>query len=173
MEIQQLFLKHGYEIQPTTPYSSHENALVEQPHHTIGHAMRSMLEGASLTLKYWPFAFYNFIQIYNVIPHGKNMITPFEHITKKLPNLSHFKTFGCRCYVRLPGWRISKLENNVRKGIFLGYTVTLRHIHYLELDTGRLKTALHANFDKGMGDLDKLTPNSRQLRLALGCQLPK
>ena len=101
------------------------------------------------------------------------MITPFEHITNKRPNLSHFKTFGCRCYVRLPGRRSSKLENNVRKGIFIGYTATLRHIQYLDLDTGRLKNALHATFDEGMGDLDTLTPNSRQLRLALGRQLPK
>ena len=38
-EIQQLFLKHGYEIRPTTPDASHENALVERPHQTIGDAM--------------------------------------------------------------------------------------------------------------------------------------
>ena len=57
MEIQQLFLKHGYEILPTTPDASYENALVKRPHQTIGDAMRSMLEGASLPLKYCPFAF--------------------------------------------------------------------------------------------------------------------
>ena len=34
------------------------------------------------------------------------------------------------------------------------------------------KTALHAKFDEGMNNLDKMTPNSRQLRLELGRHLP-
>ena len=34
-EFQQIFLKHGYEIRPTTPNASNENALVKRPHHTI------------------------------------------------------------------------------------------------------------------------------------------
>ena len=40
-------------------------------------------------------------------------------------------------------------------------------------DTDRVKTDLHAKFDEGMNDLDTPTPNSRQLRIALGRKLPE
>ena len=103
LEVQQLFSKHSYDIRPTTLDASHENALVERTHQTIGNSMRAILENASLPLKYWANEFYHFIQLYNFIPHGNNTVKPFEHVTKKRPNLSQLRTFGCRCYVRLPG----------------------------------------------------------------------
>ena len=55
----------------------------------------------------------------------------------------------------------------------MGYTATLRHIYCLDQDTDRVKTSLHAKFDEGMNDLDTPTPNSRQLRIALGRKLPE
>ena len=77
LEVQKLFSKHGYDIRPTTPDAFHENSLVERPHQTIGDAMQAMLESASLPLKYWPYALYHFIQLYNFIPHGNNTVRPF------------------------------------------------------------------------------------------------
>ena len=115
-----LLKKHDYDIRPTSPDSSHQNALLERPHATIGDAMRTMLLGAKLDLKYWPYAFYHYICLYNIIPHGSSILTPFEQVTGKRPNLSSLKTFGCRCYVRLPGRRPAKLDTHSRKGIFLG-----------------------------------------------------
>ena len=53
----ELLKKHDYDIRPTSPDSSHQNTLGEQPHETIGDAMRAMLLGAKLYLKYWPYFF--------------------------------------------------------------------------------------------------------------------
>ena len=141
---------------------------MERPHATIGNAMQTMLLGANLELKYWPYAFYHYIRLYNMIPHGSSTLTPFEQITAKRPDLSSLKTFGCCCYVRLPGRRPAKLDIHTRKGIFLGYAATMKNIYNLDLESNHIKTALHARFDEGMNDLDNPTPNSQQLRLAMG-----
>ena len=82
-----LLKKHDYDIRPTSPDSSHQNALEERPHKTIDNAMRAILLGPKLELKYWPYAFYHYIRLYNMIPHGFSMITPFEQVTSKRPNL--------------------------------------------------------------------------------------
>ena len=95
-----------------------------------------------------------------MIPHGSSMLTQFEQVTAKRPNLSSLKTFGCRCYVRLPGRRPAKLDTHSQKGIFLGYTATMKNIYYLDLESNSIKTALNARFDEGMNDLDDPTPNS-------------
>ena len=146
---------------------------MEQPHATICDAMMTMLLGEKFDLKYWPYAFYHYICLYNIIPHGSSILTPFEQVTGKRPNLSSLKTFGCWCYVRLPGCRPAKLETHSQKGIFWGYTATMKNIYYLDLDSNRIKTALHARFNKGMNDLHDPTPNSRQMRLAMGRKLPE
>ena len=49
----------------------------------------------------------------------------------------------------------------------------MKNIFYLDLESNRIKTALHARFDEGMNDLDTPTPNFRQLRLAMGQKLPE
>lgn len=46
------------------------NSLGERPHSTIGNAIRSMLHSAGLELKYWNFAFYHFIRLFNFFPCG-------------------------------------------------------------------------------------------------------
>ena len=96
-----------------------------------------------------------------MITHGSSTINTFEQVTSKIPKLSSLNKFGCRCYVILTGRRSDKLDNHSRKGIFLGYTATMRNIYYLDLESNRIKKALHARFDEGMNDLDEPTPNSR------------
>ena len=59
-EVQDLFDNHSYKIRLNSPDSSHKNALIEQTHQKIADAMRSMLEGANLNLKYWPYDLYHF-----------------------------------------------------------------------------------------------------------------
>eukprot|EP00957_Ditylum_brightwellii_P134781 10276000-Ditylum_brightwellii.AAC.1 len=47
-----LLTKHGYDIRPTGPNTSHQNSPGERPQETIGDAFRSMLEGSGLPKKF-------------------------------------------------------------------------------------------------------------------------
>jgi Integrase core domain. len=111
---------HGYKLITSGPDKSSMNSLGERPHSTIGNALRSILHSAGLDLKYWNFAFYHFIRLFNFFPHGTRNKSPFELIRGTHPDLSLLRIFGCDVYIRPPGRRPSKLDNHFIKGKFLG-----------------------------------------------------
>jgi hypothetical protein len=47
--------------------------------------------------------------------------TPHEAWTGKKPSLEHLKVFGCDAYVHVPKENRSKLDNNAKKCILIGY----------------------------------------------------
>ena len=163
--------RHGYSIRPTAPDASWQNSPGERPHQTIGNTLRSMLHGANLDAKFWPYAFNHCLFIHSLVPHGDRGV-PHERAGGSRVNVSRLRTFGCRVYVRPPGKRRHRLDNHVNTGIFLGYTATMNNVYYWDLKTKRIKTAVHVKFDEGMNDLETPTPHSRLLRLALGRSLP-
>ena len=120
-EIVELFESAGYKVEVTAPDSSHMNGPVERPHQTIADAIRSMLAGADLEPKFWPYAFHHFIRLYNVTLHRGSDKTPYEICTGERPNLRHLRTFGCRVYA-MPSRprRNAKAVSDSRVGIFLG-----------------------------------------------------
>ena len=50
--------------------------------------------------------------------HGK---TPEQLYTKKIPDVSHLKTFGCICFVPVPQEKRQKLSSKTTMGVFMGY----------------------------------------------------
>ena len=94
-EVLDLFEDAGYDIKHTAPGHSHQNGPVEQPHHTIGDSMRTMLQGAGLPPKYWPYAFHYHLRIYNLMTHGNRQHSPIELKTGTPPNLDYLRVFGC------------------------------------------------------------------------------
>ena len=84
-----------------------------------------MLLGSALPAKFWPYAFHHFIRLYNVTPHGTNDASPYTMRTGRIPDLGFLRTFGCRirCLPPRPH-RPDALNNDVRTGIFLGYSNT-------------------------------------------------
>jgi Integrase core domain. len=173
-EFRKIIELHGYKLLSSGPDKSSMNSLGERPHSTIGNALRSILHASGLGLKYWNFAFYHFIRLFNFFPHGTRDKSSFELTRGHKPDLSLLRVFGCVVYIRPPGRRPSKLENHVVKGRFLGYTSTMKQIYYLEDKTNKIKIAAHARFDEGLASvpLHELPPYARQLRKALGHSLP-
>jgi 3-hydroxymyristoyl/3-hydroxydecanoyl-(acyl carrier protein) dehydratase len=77
-------------------------------------------------------------------------------------DFSKFRTFGCRIWARPTDRRSAKFTTNLRKGIFLGFLPnTTKLIMYYNVNTKRVKKALHVRFDEGMDDLpsDSIPPN--------------
>jgi len=76
-DIIQLFESAGYSIELMAPNSSHQNGPGKRPHRTIGDATQTMLAGACLEPRFWPYAFCHFLHLYNVIPHRPHDASPF------------------------------------------------------------------------------------------------
>jgi hypothetical protein len=167
-EVVNLFSDAGYTVEATAPDSSHQNGPGERPHHTIADAIRTMLAGAALPNKFWPYAFHHFLRIYNVTVHGDKTTSPFEICSGRKPDLSLLRVFGCRVYA-LPTrpHHPHKLIDDSRIGIFLGYAQTMKNIIYYDTDSETVKTAQHVIFDESMNDVARKPPNARLLNMTL------
>ncbi len=159
-----LFEKAGYSVEPTAPNTSSAIGNVERPHRTIADGIRSMLGGANLPPKFWPYCFSHFLRLYNVTVHGDRTASPYEICTGKKPDLRLLRVWGCRLYALPPrARRPSKIESDTRVGIFLGFCKTMKHAIYYDVETEVVKTAGHVRFDESMHDLDDKPPNARIL----------
>ena len=182
-EVVELFETRGYHVEPTAPNSSHSNALGERPHYSIIQGIRTLLYGANLDTKYWPYAFHHYLRIYNTTPHSDNDISPYEICSGRKPDLHLLRTFGSRVYV-LPAKTDERCRDKSRihtvKGVFLGYTNTFKNIYYCEVDehtiadehgkyqekySSNVLTAQHVRFDELMSDrpYEGRSPNAKML----------
>lgn len=159
-----LFSAAGYQVETTAADSSHQNGPGERPHQTIADGMRTMLAGAALPMKFWPYAFHHFLRIYNATVHADHDASPFEICSGSQPDLSLLRVFGCRVYA-LPARprRPDKLISDARVGIFLGYARTMKNVLYFDELTETVKAAQHVAFDEAMHDVIDKSPNARLL----------
>jgi Integrase core domain. len=139
-EFKKILESHGYKLITSGPDKSSMNSLGVRPHSTIGNALRSILHACGLSMKYWNLAFYHFVRLFNLFPHGSRSKSPYEMIRGCKPDLSLLRIFGCNVYIRPPGRRASKLDKHVIRGKFLGYTSTLKQIYLLEDGTTKSKS---------------------------------
>jgi hypothetical protein len=160
-DAQALLDRHGFISQPTGAGSSSQNDVGERPHQTIANAVFTMLINAHLPPKYWEYAFYFFLLIHTILPHGTNTESPYFKA-----NLSHLRIFGCRIYALGTKKRVGKLTmDNIVRCCFLGYGGSMKNFIYENLETQRICRATHATFDEAElnSPLAGLSPNSRAL----------
>jgi hypothetical protein len=159
-----LFSAAGYQVETTAADSSHQNGPGERPHQTIANGMRTMLAGAALPMKFWPYAFHHFLRLYNTTVHANKDASPHELCSGSQPDLSLLRVFGCRVYA-LPARprRPDKLISDARVGIFLGYANTMKNVLYFDELSETVKSAQHVAFDEAMNDLVDKPPNARLL----------
>jgi hypothetical protein len=172
-DINALLTRHCYVTQPTGASASNQNPTAERPHQTIANAIRAMLFGANIPPKYWEYAFYFFLRIHTVLPHGKKTVSPYHMATNRPADLTRLRTFGCVIYALSTKKRIGKLTmENVSKGIFLGYGASMKTFIYENIRTRRICRATHATFDEAqLNALPRdLSPNSKALWSALSSQ---
>jgi hypothetical protein len=175
-EVRKLFKQFKYEIRPTGADSSNQNGPVECAHLNVGSAIRAMLHGANLPIKFWPYAFHHYIRLKNAIPLKDQNMSPIELSVGQRENFAKMKTFGCRVWVRPTTRRKSKYSINSKRGRFLGFMPgTTQNILWYDDESNKVKIAKHALFDEGMNDLspESIPPNVQLLeRVRQGEKVP-
>lgn len=85
--------------------------------------VRTMLIESKITNKFWK-------EVVHITIYIQNRCMLRSHESKILYKLwfgrraivRHFKVFGSKCYIKIIGYKLSKLEDRVDEGIFLGYS---------------------------------------------------
>ena len=111
----------------TTPYTPESNGVVEQANCTIMERVRSMLDDAGLSKKYWALAVSVAVYLKNHTSKrsmaGK---TPYKARHGRKPSLKHLRVFGCLAFVHVPKEKRQKLDYRATPGIFVGYSISTK-----------------------------------------------
>lgn len=103
----------------TSPYTPKQNGVSERRNRTLQDMIRSMFTLTTLPFSFWDYALESTIYILNMVPTKKVDKTPYDLCTRKAPNLSYLKVWGCEAYVKRGS--ADKLQQRFVKCIFVGY----------------------------------------------------
>jgi hypothetical protein len=89
------------------------------------------------------------LRIHAVLPHGKNIISPYQKAILRMPNLSRPRAFGCRIYALSTGRHEGKVTtDSIICGKLLGYGGSMKNFIYINDTTRKIGRATHASFDE-------------------------
>ena len=140
----------GLEHQFSSPYVPQQNGVVERKNRTLVEMARTMLDEHRTPRRYWAEAI-------NTACHVSNRIflraflkkTSYELRFGRPPKVSHFRVFGCRCFILKQG-NLDKFESRSSDGIFLGYASHSHAYRVLNLETNRVMETCEVTFDETM-----------------------
>jgi transposase InsO family protein len=106
----------------TTPYNPQQNGVAERKNRTIMEVVKTMIHDQDLPMCLWAEAAMAVVYVQNRLSHSAlGFKTPEKMFTKKKPEVSHLKIFGCPVFIHIPKEKRNKLEPSRKKGIFVGY----------------------------------------------------
>ncbi|NBR26421.1 MAG: transposase, partial [Micrococcales bacterium] len=115
---------HGIRHTTTGAYTPEENSIAERYWQTLFTTSRAFLYHSKLNLRLWPFAVKYANYILNrtlLVEYNKTVRTPYEWIYNEKPNLSRIRSWGCEIYSLIDHSLRRPLDENSRKGYFMGY----------------------------------------------------
>ena len=104
-EVATWLAKHRDIQRITSPTDTPElNGVAEGVNKLLGQMTLSMLTHSGREPQFWPGAYNYAVQIKLVLPAKtvQGWMSPFEFITKRTPNVSHFRVWGSKCFVLEP-----------------------------------------------------------------------
>ena len=105
----------------SAPYTPQQNGVVERKNRTLVEMARTMLDEYKTPRRFWIDAIDTACHIINrVYLHKFFKKTAYELLTDKKPNVSYFKVFGAKCWIRDPHHN-SKFAPKAHEGFMLGY----------------------------------------------------
>jgi transposase InsO family protein len=129
----------GVHRQHTTPYSPHQNGIIEHRNGTVVATARSMLKAKGLPIWFWGEAVNAAVYVLNRCPtKSVDGIISFEAWHGRKPMVHHLRTFGCTVYVWNTTLHLKKLEDRGRKTTFVGYKSGSKTYRAYDLITKRV-----------------------------------
>jgi hypothetical protein len=133
-------LQHGIDQQFSAPRVPQQNGVVKQKNRILVEMARTMLDEHRTSRRFGANAISIACYTSNwIFLHSILNLTPFELHFGRKPSVSHFRPFGCKCFV-LKCENLDKFESRFFDGILLGYT---SHADLTEFITLRLTPLLN------------------------------
>jgi hypothetical protein len=141
-------LEHSIDQQFSAPRVSQQNGVMEQKNRTLVEMARTMLDEHSTPRRFWADAISTACYILNrIFLRSILHLTLFELHFGRKPSVSHFRPFGCKCFVLKCG-NLDKFESHSFDGILLGYTSHGRSYRVYNFKTNTVVESYDMTFDK-------------------------
>lgn len=115
--------------------------------------------------------------VINRLPQAKlGFLSPYQVLYKREPTLSHFRVFGCVCYVFVPDQLRTKLEKKAIRCIFTGYDEQKKGWRCVDPTTNKAYVSPHVVFDEASSwwsTENVVLPDSESLDTSMRAQLPE
>jgi hypothetical protein len=141
-------LEHGIDQLFSAPCIPQQNDVMERKNRTLVEMARTMLDEHRTPRRFWADAISTTCYISNRIFLLSILhLTPFELCFGHKPYVSHFRPFGCKCFVLKYG-NLDKFESRSFDGILLGYTPHGRSYRVYNVETNTVVESCDVTFDE-------------------------
>ncbi|MCR2847954.1 DDE-type integrase/transposase/recombinase [Weizmannia coagulans] len=114
--------EYGIEHQFSAPRTPQQNGVVERKNRTIQEMARTMLNENNVPTYFWAEAVNTACYILNrSLTRPVLNKTPYELCKGRIPNISHFKVFGSKCFILNTKDNLDKFDAKSDIRVFLGY----------------------------------------------------
>ncbi|CAH9091030.1 unnamed protein product [Cuscuta europaea] len=115
--------ERGIDHNFSAPRTPQQNGVVERKNRTLEDMTRTMLISCGLARNFWAEAINTTCYIINRdMSHPLLGKTSYELLKGRKPNISHLRTFGCKCFADNNGKdNIGKFDARSDEAVFLGY----------------------------------------------------
>jgi hypothetical protein len=150
-------IKHEF----SAPYTPQQNGIVERKNRTIIEMARTMLDEFKSSHNFWGEAIATAIHVSSRLflrpVYNK---TPYELLTRNKPNVSYFRVFGCKCFIKNKKERLGKFKTRTIEGIFVGYADDSQAYRYYNISSGCVEVSCDVVFEEFNGSqVEQVVPS--------------
>nr|CAD1827237.1 unnamed protein product [Ananas comosus var. bracteatus] len=157
--------------QLTCPRTPQQNGIAERKNRHLAETCRSMLHAKNVPGRFWAECMRTAAHVINRLPQPKlGFISPYQVLWKIKPTVSHFRVFGCVCYVFVPDHPRSKFDKKAIRYIFVGYDSERKGWRCCDPTTGRCYTSRNVVFDEASSwwsSQEVILPDSEEIEIKL------
>ncbi|KAK1630029.1 hypothetical protein QYE76_004344 [Lolium multiflorum] len=142
----------GIRHQYSAAYTPQQNGVAERKNRTLMDMARSMMAEYKSRYNFWAEAISTACHSSNRLYLRKGLNkTPYEILTGNKPNISYFKVFGCKCFYKIKGVRLSKFAPKALEGIFVGYGAESHTYRIFDVSSGIIIESCSVRFEENDG----------------------
>ncbi|KAK1619699.1 hypothetical protein QYE76_025216, partial [Lolium multiflorum] len=139
----------GIRHQYSAAYTPQQNGVAERKNRTLMDMARSMMAEYKSRYNFWAEAISTACHSSNRLYLRKGLNkTPYEILTGNKPNISYFKVFGCKCFYKIKGVRLSKFSPKALEGIFVGYGAESHTYRVFDIASGIIIESCSVRFEE-------------------------
>lgn len=141
--------EHKIRRQLTCAGTPQQNGIAERKNRHLAEICRSMLHAKNVPSRFWAEYMKMAAHVINRLPQAKlGFLSPFQKLWNTKPTVSHFRVFGCVCYVFVPDHLRSKFDKKAIRYIFMGYDSECKGWRCCNPITDRCYTSRNVVFDE-------------------------